>query len=537
MKKGITLIALIITTIILLILAGISITLVVGDNGILNKAQKSKTNTIIGDIKDSAEIIRGEYEIDHEGKNPTPRYIIERLIDDDKITEGQVINFGDETGIGLLDVEGNEVQISGRNQLIITDNESIFIISADGGIIGLKDEYSIIEGCVSYCSLNEITIPKQVDNIEITYIEDSAFEHVYNLKKVTMYDNIEYIGYRAFADCGDLNTIILSNNIERINESTFLYDHNLYEIVIPDSVTIIDSWAFEYCNSLQNIKFPDSLVEIGSEAFKSCNIYELNLPESLEYIGPHSFSNCGQLTELYIPENLTSIGTGAFTNCYNVNSIIVNENNPNYDSRNNCNALIDTNEDILLKGCTNTIIPNDIKEIADSAFYGSYEKDTISIPTSVVSIGSYAFEYTKLASIAIPDNVQFLGGGAFDGCTYLQEAVIGNGIKELNYNLFDKCYNLESVTLGSSVEKIDGYAFYYCTKLNNIIIPATVNYIGMFAFLHCDSLTTVTFENTSGWYCYFDFIFQATRYPTLTNPNNNGKLLNDTYTAYSWYKN
>lgn len=116
-KNGITLIALIITIIVLLILAGVSIALVVGDNGIATKAVKSKTQSAIGDVRDASEIIRAEYEVENEGKNPTARYIIEELIDQGKIVNSQVKDYGDENGIGIVTVENEDVIINGRVEL------------------------------------------------------------------------------------------------------------------------------------------------------------------------------------------------------------------------------------------------------------------------------------------------------------------------------------------------------------------------------------------------------------------------------------
>lgn len=151
MKKGITLIALIITIIVLLILAGVSIALVIGDNGILNKAQSSKTKTLIGDVKDASEIIRGEYEINHEGKNPTARFIIEELINQGKINISQVEDYGDDTGIGVIVVEGEQVTIIGSNSINMKikgafyslNYSKLYILDYDGNLYSIYKEKTV----------------------------------------------------------------------------------------------------------------------------------------------------------------------------------------------------------------------------------------------------------------------------------------------------------------------------------------------------------------------------------------------------------
>ena len=114
MKKGITLIALIITIIVLVILAGVSIALVVGDNGIATKAIKAKKETTISGLNEAEKIIRSEYAVDNEGDNPTARYIIEKLIEKNEITASQVEDYGDYTGVGIVVVEGRNININGK---------------------------------------------------------------------------------------------------------------------------------------------------------------------------------------------------------------------------------------------------------------------------------------------------------------------------------------------------------------------------------------------------------------------------------------
>lgn len=114
MKKGITLIALIITIIVLLILAGVSIALVIGDSGIVSKAMSAKTQSAVQGVNEAAEIIRGEYQTHNNGEDPTARYIIEKLIEKNEITASQVEDYGDDSGVGIVVVEGKSININGK---------------------------------------------------------------------------------------------------------------------------------------------------------------------------------------------------------------------------------------------------------------------------------------------------------------------------------------------------------------------------------------------------------------------------------------
>ena len=93
----------------------------------------------------------------------------------------------------------------------------------------------------------------------------------------------------------------------------------------------------------------------------------LKLPNSLKKVGDYAFDGCTKLTSVTIPKGLTDIGYCAFR--FNqMNAISVDPANPAYDSRNNCNALIETATNTLLAGCKNTIIPNTVTAIGDGAF-------------------------------------------------------------------------------------------------------------------------------------------------------------------------
>ncbi|MBR2250000.1 MAG: leucine-rich repeat domain-containing protein, partial [Prevotella sp.] len=134
------------------------------------------------------------------------------------------------------------------------------------------------------------------------------------------------------------------------------------------SVTTIGSYAFCMCSGLTSITIPNSVTSIDSYAFYSCSgLTSFEIPNGVTSIGSYAFTGCSGLTSVTIPNSVTSIGGGAFSD---LTSIVVEKGNTMYDSRDNCNAIIETATNTLICGCKATVIPNSVTSIGSSAFYG-----------------------------------------------------------------------------------------------------------------------------------------------------------------------
>ena len=264
------------------------------------------------------------------------------------------------------------------------------------------------------------------------------------------------------------------------------------------NVTSIGNYAFDYCRSFTNITIPDSITSIGEAAF----------------------SGCSSLTEITIPQGVTSIGEGAFSDCSNISKIEVDSNNKVYDSRDNCNAIVETVTNTLIAGCKNTEIPNNVTSIGDyafdycrdftnitipdsitsigeGAFYGCSSLTNITIPQGVTSIGDEAFSWcSSLTEITIPEGVTSIGDRAFSGCTILSNITIPHSVTNIGDYTFFECYCLTNITMTDSITSIGNSAFGCCIRLTNITIPDSVTSIGDRAFDRCEGLTNITIPDS-----------------------------------------
>lgn len=241
------------------------------------------------------------------------------------------------------------------------------------------------------------------------------------------------------------NDLVIPDSIDNavvtsIGEKAFAESNQFESITIPDSIGSIGEGAFDcredlskvYINSLENwckIDFKDS----GSQPM--CNFADL-------------YINGNLLTDLTVPDSITSINNYTFSGCTSITSVT---------------------------------LPNCITKICDDAFSFCDNLEKVEFGHELKSIGNYAFAYTSLKNITIPDSVTYIGDYAFSCCSF------------------------ESIVIPDSLTSVNDYAFSYCNKLKTVIIPDSVTKIGYSAFDECLLISNVLFKGSKSQWDSIDF--------------------------------
>lgn len=451
--------------------------------------------------------------------------------------------YQEDTGLDYIGdiVIPSNVDYNGKNYTVTEIRKSTFYNCRQLTSVSIPNTVKSIGNQAFFCctSLSNVNIPNGVTSIEkrtffgceslkritipnsVTSIDEWAFGDCIGLTRIAIPSSVTFIStYRpAFDQCSNVSAIIVESGnqvYDSRNSCNAIIETASNKIIrgcvntiIPNSVTEIGNSAFNRCSNLSSIHIPNSVKSIGESAFASCEeLVEINIPCSVTSIGNSAFWFCSSLTKMTIPNSVTSIGHSAFycTNlkeliipssvtrigkqsvggCDSLTIIKVDNNNTKYDSRNNCNAIIETESNTLIAGCKNTIIPNTVTLIGDSAFYY--------IPS--------------LTNITIPNSVTSIGNSSFVGCIGLKNITIPNSVITIGYNAFNSCKSMKSCVIGKSVTSIERYAFVYCDSLEIVTCLAMNppqlgnNYVFGYensSTLQVPNAALTIYRNSQGW--------------------------------------
>ena len=549
-EEGITLIALVVTIVVLLILAGVSISLVLNNNGVISKAKDAKYSTEKGQAQDEVNLAINYLQIE-DATSTLTREDKRKILEDElrKISADSSVSI---SGLGykithkkydfFVD-EDLKISSSGKTfNAVEWDKkaapEDVFIWKSDdpnnadyGVIIGYKKNvynYTILR-FPSRCTKIE---PKYSYDVYKDYEDDETTVRSYtkNILKVEMPDTIKELGYRAFAsyyqgfDFSSLQQIDLPEGLETIDSCAFEECKTLKSITIPENVKTIDSMAFSGWTESQTIKckatkpgdnwdkyWNYNYAYIASKATKiSANIIfgyqdvyfdaiewdKKAAPEDIFIWGSNDSNNSEYGTVVGYTDSVDNYPVLRYpSRCTKLG--IDNDKYTFYEKYSEGQIFLGSRD--ITANIEKIELPSTVTEIGKYAFNGgsslgyNFENlKEISIPDSVTTIGYYAFGYCdSLKDITIPNNVTNIGGGAFRGCTGLTKITIPNNVTNIGERAFSDCRGLTKITIPNNVTNIGDGAFSGCTGLTEVKLPDGVTNIEYDLFSCCTGLTEV----------------------------------------------
>ena len=505
-EKGITLVALVITIIVLIILAGVTLMTLTGQDGILTKAKESRISTELSAYQEELETYKASKYLENNtfmeatltaGKETLTYYTqdgkaeetgnirtIFKNISDEyfeklEVVKGELlINTQDITEIKIAqslgiavnpyDIEDGVLQSSDGNLLLMDQATGTLTIPDSVTAIG-EGAFANVEG------LKTIIIPSTVKRIE-----KNAFRSNQTLETVIMQEKdgqgVEYIGSFAFMECPNLTTVQMANSVKEMYNQAFYYCTNLINIKISTNLNTIEKYVFAGCENLQQIEFPEGIININDYAFNGCsNLETIKFSSTIESITGTAFANCNKLKNIEIADENKNL------KMENGILLCTNEAIPKTE-------MIVVLEEAINKETATFVVPDTVTNLYDNQINQYTEIRTIEIPESISSIRA-RFISNNITNVIIAENNPTYE--VYNNAIYTKETA------DMDMTLVRYFGNDSTVTVRENTKIIDEYAF-QDKNLSKIILPDTLTGIRFLAFWNCKNLTSITLgENVS----------------------------------------
>ena len=524
--NGVTLIALAVTIIVMLILAGVTISTLTGNSGITTKASKAKTKSYLANIKEEYELYLSEKRMDDE-------YDLDTLYANDKTIRYE----GNEVGTGIAEICSSIKKGDEKKFEIIKGK--IYYVSQDKNVIPIAVElgfsinpYEITDsGVLKSSSMNLYLVDNDghLDLSEyegkIKTIEAGAFSKVEiesginPLQSIVLPKGITTIGDDAFSYNTSLTSIKIPNTVTTIGKRAFRGCTNLTSIEIPDSVTYIGEHCFYDCNKLQKIKLSKKIQTINPYLLYGCSsLTEIKIPEGVKSIGYAAFSSCSKLTTITLPASLTSLSGAAIAKLNRLTEIKIADGNNSFKFENGILLSKDGKTMYMaLLTLTEINVPNGVVSIVGDTLSGSSATKIILPDTVSSNLSGTVFNgMNKLSTIELSStskNLKLVDGNlySYDGKRFIKYMgtskifTVPEGVETLCPGCITK--SMTTLNLPSTLKVIDGWSLTGVSGVKLLNIPASVTTIGAGAFEGCSSLTEITIPQSVTSIGYDAFVY------------------------------
>lgn len=500
-KNGVTLIALAVTIIIMLILAGVTISMLTGNSGITTNASKAKTKSYLADIKEEYELYLSEKRMDDE-------YDLDTLYANDKTIRYE----GNEVGTGIAEICSSIKKGDEKKFEIIKGK--IYYVSQDKNVIPIAVElgfsinpYEITDsGVLKSSSMNLYLVDNDghLDLSEyegkIKTIEAGAFSKVEiesginPLQSIVLPKGITTIGDDAFSYNTSLTSIKIPNTVTSIGKRAFQGCTNLTSIEIPDTVTYIGDYCFSGCNRLQKIKLSKKIQTINQRLLQGCSsLTEIEIPEGVKSIGYAAFISCNKLTTITLPASLTSFNGTAIAGLSRLTEVKVADGNNSFKFENGILLSKDGKTMYMaLLTLTEINVPNGVVSIVGDTLSGSSATKIILPDTVSSNLSGTVFngmnKLTKIELSSTSKNLKLVDGNlySYDGKRFIKYMgtsktfTVPEGVETLVSRCITK--SMTTLNLPSTLKVIEGWSLSSMSGVNLLNIPASVTTMYTYSF-------------------------------------------------------
>ena len=491
-EKGITLVALVVTIVVLLILAGVSLNLLIGNNGIMTRAKQSKISNDLSAYKEQLAMFIADKKVENPefyessltaGKNNL--YYNTKTSEDEKTIKDIIKDVKDEY-LDSLEVVKGKLTINTQDKNIIKVAQAVGVepnpyVIKDGELMSNNGNLLLVD------EQGTLTLPDSV-----TKIGEGAFANVEGLKTIIIPGTVKTIGTNAFANNLTLEKVVIQEGVERVENSAFENCSNLADVKLPESINYMGRYIFTSCVKLKSIEIPSKVEELNEMIFSMSGLESIILRgNKIKRIEREALFGC-KIEEFTITKDVEYIDATAFDHCTNLGNIVIDKQNNNYIYQKGL-LMPSTKESILFvsnkyyEKATTFEIPSgvvdftcridnfsNITKLIVPASTTNINSRTLPVNISTVEIEeanekykiaedciytktspeTLVFCYSKATEIELKEPAERIGENGFKGATNVTKIKLSNETKQILGQTFNQSPKLTKVEIGEKVEYI-----------------------------------------------------------------------------------
>lgn len=342
----------------------------------------------------------------------------------------------------------------------------------------------------------EVVVTDTLDGFPVTSIASDAFRNSQTLVSVVVPGTVRTIGRKTFADCPRLEVVKLQSGLVEIGWHAFENCVSLREANLPPTLRRLGLAAFKGCVSLKEAILPRLVTQVNSETFMGCaGLVRAEAAATLKQISYSAFNGCTALETMKLPAEDVEIVTHAFDGCpkLRVESPSVGVWGVDDDFGLLYRLCVDGATIVGYVGelpkalaLPETIAGRPVVSVGVSAFADNDRIVSAAFPKTLRRVAPWAFrENVALASLDLPDSVEYVDLEAFARCPNLVSVKLPKNLTTLRSGLFRNCVKLASVKAPDALEEIEIGAFDACASLAGFELPEPLRLVESHAFANC----------------------------------------------------
>ena len=428
------------------------------------------------------------------------------------LTSIPLYSFSECSGITEIEIPDTVISLGQNSFMGCTGLKKVKIPAEQmmpGGVFGSGDRFNVETLILTAGTTGVMPDASGSSNYSSYYANGLPYMSREHLTSITIEEGITHIGDYAFYGCSKVTHVSIPSTLESIGQYAFSGMSSWADpLVLPEGLTSLGNYSFSGCGSLTALTLPQSLTAIPWGCFNGCSSIagEISFHPTVTSISDSAFYGCSGITAIEIPDTAINLYPSCFGNCSGLRTVKMPADRMATRIFGESGQSGTTNVETLILTAGTTGIMYDYSNNSGYSDYYTYglpylsraHLTSITIGEGVKHIGNYMFyQCGKATHVSIPSTLESIGKYAFSGLSsWAEELVLPEGLTSLDMYSFAGCKSLTALNLPGTLNAVPLYCFSNCSSIQTIRIPSSLGGIQSNAFSGCNAVNTILFDDT-----------------------------------------